>query len=480
MKRIITNPYLPQWEFIPDGEPHLFGDRVYVYGSHDEAGGKSYCSGDYVCWSAPCNDLTSWSYEGVIFQRSDDPDYKHGTQRLYAPDVVEGLDGRYYLYYMSSEMEKMAVAVSDTPGGRYSYVGDICFENGERLTSETGYGMMFDPSVLIEDGKIYLYYGISMPKFVPGFPKEGYKGGFVVRLAEDMHTMITEPKMTIPGVFMDEGTSFEGHGFLEASSIRHYGDLYYLLYSSEHGHELCYATSTSPEEGFEYRGIVVSNGDVGYQGREEKDAINYLGNNHGGMLQLGDKYYIFYHRHTHGCQFSRQGCAERIFIESDGSISQVPITSYGLNEEALPAKGLYTAGIASHLSSAEGTIHFSSSVKWNEKHPYYGIRKGSGNAASNEYLVVRNMRSGAFCGFREFIFDGECRCLKTVISGEAEGTLSVILDQADGKTVDTQPVKLSNESGELVFDITDLKGTYTVFFKYEGNGYVDLETFRFY
>ena len=29
------NPYLPSWEYIPDGEPRVFGDRVYVYGSHD-------------------------------------------------------------------------------------------------------------------------------------------------------------------------------------------------------------------------------------------------------------------------------------------------------------------------------------------------------------------------------------------------------------------------------------------------------------
>lgn len=29
------NPYLPSWEYIPDGEPYVFGDRVYVYGSHD-------------------------------------------------------------------------------------------------------------------------------------------------------------------------------------------------------------------------------------------------------------------------------------------------------------------------------------------------------------------------------------------------------------------------------------------------------------
>ena len=28
----VFNPYLPSWEYVPDGEPHVFGDRVYVYG----------------------------------------------------------------------------------------------------------------------------------------------------------------------------------------------------------------------------------------------------------------------------------------------------------------------------------------------------------------------------------------------------------------------------------------------------------------
>ena len=31
----IFNPYLPSYEYIPDGEPHIFGDRLYIYGSHD-------------------------------------------------------------------------------------------------------------------------------------------------------------------------------------------------------------------------------------------------------------------------------------------------------------------------------------------------------------------------------------------------------------------------------------------------------------
>ena len=39
MKRQAVNPFLPSWEYIPDGEPRRFGDRVYLYGSHDRFGG---------------------------------------------------------------------------------------------------------------------------------------------------------------------------------------------------------------------------------------------------------------------------------------------------------------------------------------------------------------------------------------------------------------------------------------------------------
>ena len=45
MKKQVFNPYLPLNEYVPDGEPRVFGDRVYIYGSHDEAGGTIYCPG---------------------------------------------------------------------------------------------------------------------------------------------------------------------------------------------------------------------------------------------------------------------------------------------------------------------------------------------------------------------------------------------------------------------------------------------------
>ena len=95
MKKQGFNPYLPSWEYVPDGEPYVFGDRVYVYGSHDQFRGCVFCMNDYVCWSAPVKDLSDWRYEGVIYPKTADPLNRDGHMCLYAPDVTVGPDGRY-------------------------------------------------------------------------------------------------------------------------------------------------------------------------------------------------------------------------------------------------------------------------------------------------------------------------------------------------------------------------------------------------
>lgn len=96
MKTQAVNPFLPSYEYIPDAEPYVFGDRVYIYGSHDRFGGEDFCMNDYVCWSAPVDNLGEWRNEGVIYRAVWDPLNKNGQQHLFAPDVVVGKDGRYW------------------------------------------------------------------------------------------------------------------------------------------------------------------------------------------------------------------------------------------------------------------------------------------------------------------------------------------------------------------------------------------------
>ena len=132
-KKQAVNPYLPSWEFVPDGEPHVFGERVYIYGSHDFYNGDVFCMGDYVCWSAPVDELGNWRYEGVIYGRQDDPENKTGEGCLYAPDVTRGPDGRYYLYYALSSRSLISVAVCDQPAGKYEFLGYVHDKEGKRL-----------------------------------------------------------------------------------------------------------------------------------------------------------------------------------------------------------------------------------------------------------------------------------------------------------------------------------------------------------
>ena len=73
MKNQVYNPFLPINECIPDGEPHVFGDRVYLYGSHDKEGGETFCMLDYTVYSAPVDDLSDWRCEGVIYRAAQDP-----------------------------------------------------------------------------------------------------------------------------------------------------------------------------------------------------------------------------------------------------------------------------------------------------------------------------------------------------------------------------------------------------------------------
>lgn len=49
----------------------------------------------------------------------------------------------------------------------------------------------------------------------------------------------------------------------------------------------------NPMGPFSYGGTIVSNGDVGLDGRTEENAVNYLGNNHGGLLVKDDELYVF-------------------------------------------------------------------------------------------------------------------------------------------------------------------------------------------
>ena len=194
MDRQAVNPYLPSWEYIPDGEPHVFNGRVYVYGSHDRFNAPIFCVNDYVCWSAPVEDLSDWRYEGVIYRKKQDPKNPWGYHLLFAPDVCQGPDGRYYLYYAFDFLGIMGVAVCDTPAGEYEFLGHIHYADGTLWGRRRGDQLPFDPGVLADDdGRVWLYSGFynTVPAILTGGHKLRCDGGTVLELEKDMVTIKT-------------------------------------------------------------------------------------------------------------------------------------------------------------------------------------------------------------------------------------------------------------------------------------------------
>ncbi|MCR4887157.1 MAG: family 43 glycosylhydrolase [Clostridiales bacterium] len=344
MKKQAFNPYLPSWEYIPDGEPYVFGDRVYVYGSHDQFNGWVFCQGDYMGWSAPVNDLSDWRCEGVIYPRDADPVNADGHMCLYAPDVTRGPDGRYYLYYVYDKVGFVSVAVCDSPAGMFKFLGYVHYKDGTRLGDRPGDEPQFDPGVLTEGDKTFLYTGFC------GHGDKSRHGAYCTVLGPDMVTVEEEPVLAAPGAMYAQGTGFEGHAFFEASSIRKRNGTYYFVYSSQVMHELCYATASDPRGPFAYGGVIVSNNDIGIGSYKPADRpMAFGGNNHGSIVEIAGQWYIFYHRQTNGHWFSRQGCAEPIFFDENGGIKQAEITSCGLNGGPLRGEGEYPAYIACHI-----------------------------------------------------------------------------------------------------------------------------------
>lgn len=462
MKKQAVNPYLPSWEYIPDGEPYVFGDRVYIYGSHDYYNGYVFCMGDYVCYSASIDDLSDWRYEGVIYPKTSDPLNEDGSMCLYAPDITIGPDGRYYLYYVLDHAPVVSVAVCDTPAGKFEFLGYVHYQDGTRLGEREGDEPQFDPGVLTEGNITYLYTGFC------GMGDKSRTGSLVCVLAEDMLTIVTEPKLVVPGCMYGEGTSFEGHEFFEASSIRKIEDTYYFIYSSRWMHELCYATSKSPVEGFVYGGVLVSNCDMHIDTYKPAEfPVSFGANNHGSMVKIKDDWYIFYHRHTNGTWYSRQGCAEKLLIEADGSIKQVEITSCGLNGGPLAGEGEYPAYIACNFFTRDLNRDV-----MDRSGPY---AMQDGKDGDEEVGYVSNIRDGSVIGYKYF----DCQGIKEIslwVRGYSYGHFDVRTEW-DGEVLCTITPYNTNIWTKFSAPIEIPDGINALYISYHGGGEPSLKSF---
>ena len=251
--------------------------------------------------------------------------------------------------------------------------------------------------------------------------------------------------------------------------------MYYFVYSDINSSSLCYAVSEHPNYGYRFGGVLVDICDIGFGSREERS--NFPGNTHGGIELINGKWYVFYHRQTNHTQYSRQGCAEEIKFLADGSIPQVEVTSCGLNGGPLRGKGLYEARIACNLWGMNSVAVLRKKDK-ESIYPYF--TQDGPDRESNPNQYISNIQNGAVAGFKYFRFSGVNE-ITICIRGKANGEF-IISTEPYGKISASIKVRLEvDNTGEWKYITENLEvsnGVQALFFRYQGEGYVDFLNFE--
>ncbi len=340
------NPILAPDVFVPDVEAHVWEDgRIYLYGSFDIQGQKSFCSDVHHVYSS--DDMIHWIDHGVAFSIADSK-WAKDCGVLYAPDCAFR-DGWYYLYYCVPD-GRCGVARSQSPIGPFDDVGLL----------EGVWGI--DPAVFIDDdGQAYLYWG-------------QLTWCHVARLKDNM-VEIEQDSIRTP-------LTVEEHEFHEGSSVKKINGKYYYLFADTHRHgdpnrpdgrpsSLGYAVSDHPMHGFVYGGVIIDN----------FGCDPAVWNNHGSMVCFKDQWYVFYHRSTHGGEFSRHVCVEPIYLAKDGSIAEVVQTTQGAGAP-IPATCTLPANTACEL---QGHVRIAGEI--DSAHVLSLTEMISGDAATYRYLA---------------------------------------------------------------------------------------------
>ena len=453
-----ANPYMPLWEHVPDGEPRVFehnGEkRVYVYGSHDIER-REYCGRNYVVWSAPVTDLTDWTCHGVSYET-------HYDSILYAPDVVKKGD-TYYLYAAEKRGGLIVVASAKAPWGP--------FEN----PVETKLG--FDPGILVDDdGRVYAYWGgCAAPCYI-------------AELEEDMATiregtLVSNPlgHSTCPWNPADDGHISLIDGFFEASSPRKVLGKYVYIFSRRYEKPVPELGVFEPNNGFlSYRfsdspfGPFIGGGDISFNGGEilrDAEGVGTMtypwGNNHGSIMEVNGKWYVFYHRQTGVNEFSRQAMLEPVDVAlgSDGALyigdirylngepvssRPVEMTSQGAHVNGLDASSWISAGYAYHIHGSRQRAYVE---------PRYEQR-------DDISTPVVGITSGTTVGFRYLQFGGNApRTVTAVMNRHRPMKVNVRLDSYRGRVAAC--LDFSGEENEKTAALTTgVVGKHAVYFEF--------------
>ncbi|MDT0649021.1 family 43 glycosylhydrolase [Autumnicola edwardsiae] len=286
-------------QFTADPSARVFGDRVYVYPSHDiycsENNGRKnwFCMPDYHVFSS--EDLQEWTDHGVILSQEDVPWGDPGANSMWAPDAIER-NGKYYFYFPTrtkgaSSGESgfsIGVAIADNPEGPFE-------PEEEPIKGVQG----IDPNVFIDkDGQAYIYW--SRDKI------------FGAKLKDNMLELASEPEIF----------ELPKKGHIEGPWVFERNGTYYLTYPhvANNIERLEYATGDNPLGPFEHQGVVMD------------ESPNNTWTNHHSITKFRDQWILFYHDSELSPNFDKNRSirADSLFFTEDGLIEKVIPTHRGV------------------------------------------------------------------------------------------------------------------------------------------------------
>jgi len=295
------NPILPGW--FADPTIKKFGDIYYIYATTDN---EMLASGAPTVWYS--KDFKNW-YNYVM----EIPSFSaKAITNFWAPDIIEGDNGKYYLYFGNCEIGcNIYGYVSDTPVGPWKKLS----ENDTPVISN-GFPREGFPSLDAQffkdtDGKIYGYWGTWVH----------YNGGYAVgelnkKTMGDMTHSVNIPLQQTPAPF-------------EAAYMMKKGSKYILMYSGASCHDetynVRYSYSDSP-----YGPFTPGKNNPILSTNEDKTVH---GPGHHSVLKENDDYYIVYHKHDYPMTrggLARQVCIDKMIFENDSTIKKVVPSSKGI------------------------------------------------------------------------------------------------------------------------------------------------------
>ncbi|MET0464542.1 MAG: family 43 glycosylhydrolase [Chitinophagaceae bacterium] len=287
-------------QFTADPTARVFGDRIYVFPSHDilaqEGKGRPgwFCMEDYHVFSS--ENLTEWTDHGMIVTQNKVPWVRPNSYSMWAPDCIYR-SGKYYFYFPTSAADTVAygrgfnigVAVASHPEGPYT-------AQPSPIKGVKG----IDPNVFIDkDGQAYLYWS---------------QGDiFGAKLKDNMLELDGEVKTL--GELPTKGLK-EGPFLFERNGI------YYMTYPHVENkiERLEYAISNNPLGPFKFAGVIMDESPTG------------CWTNHHSILPFKEQWYLFYHHNDYSPSFdkARSIRADSLSFNNDGTIRKVNPTLRGI------------------------------------------------------------------------------------------------------------------------------------------------------